>query len=529
MPTKELHFPTAGVNRRMSLRNGAGRREVYFAPWSVNVRTEDPLDRRLRGGSRPGLTLYVENDMGTTIDDIASVNTSSTSGVEEILFVLVDTTITTIEGGVGGTVATPVANLTTATPEPLVDVSQNNLVASTALPPAPGAASGFLLTGQQMVFAVTSNGITQMDPKTGSVTTLVATAGTIPTGCSFGAIYRDRLCMSGEDNAIYVSRQGDYTDWDFGAHFEDDQRALAYQLSLSADVGPLPTAMIPCKDDYMVCATARSLWVVQGDPTTGNLQRISETVGIIGSKAWVKVDSQIIFLSEDGLYTVGVDGSNLTPMTPDAVPMELRDIDLTTTTVSLGYDHDRREFHIYLRTDDGSDIHWVYETTSQALWPMSISDNHTPRAVCQCGGKLLLAGNDGYIRYVAGDTDEGAAIPSHVVLGPVRLSDPNYYGRIRSMHANIAAGSGTVNWRVVTGNTAEEAADNAKLAIEAFQISGDYSSYVSHTGAWTAGRANMAYPRPRAVWMCLWLESSAKWGYEGVIIETEPSGRWRGN
>ena len=50
MVTKELQFPS-GVNRRMSFRQEAGRRDRYFSPYSMNVRTEDSLSGRLRGGS----------------------------------------------------------------------------------------------------------------------------------------------------------------------------------------------------------------------------------------------------------------------------------------------------------------------------------------------------------------------------------------------------------------------------------------------------------------------------------------------
>lgn len=50
MGTKELIFPN-GVNRGLSIRQEVGKRDKYTSPWSLNVRTEDPLTKRLRGGS----------------------------------------------------------------------------------------------------------------------------------------------------------------------------------------------------------------------------------------------------------------------------------------------------------------------------------------------------------------------------------------------------------------------------------------------------------------------------------------------
>jgi|GEM_PF-1568011 len=49
MAIKEIRFPS-GVNRRFSFRQEVGRRDRYFCPWSLNVRTED-FQGRLRGGS----------------------------------------------------------------------------------------------------------------------------------------------------------------------------------------------------------------------------------------------------------------------------------------------------------------------------------------------------------------------------------------------------------------------------------------------------------------------------------------------
>ena len=129
---------------------------------------------------------------------------------------------------------------------------------------------------------------------------------------------------------------------------------------------------------------------------------------------------------------------------------------------------------------------------------MRLQDDHSPLVVCQNQENLLLAGSDGYVRQVGGDDDDSAAIQSHVAIGPLRMGSPGHFGRMLKMHAMLASGSGEVNWRVVTGDTAEEAADNAKTAIETFQAEGDYSSYVKASGNWIGGRAILTYPRVRA-------------------------------
>ena len=50
----QIEFPAAGVVRRFGLRSSMGGRGPYPTPWSVNVRLEDSLTNRLRGGSFTG-------------------------------------------------------------------------------------------------------------------------------------------------------------------------------------------------------------------------------------------------------------------------------------------------------------------------------------------------------------------------------------------------------------------------------------------------------------------------------------------
>jgi hypothetical protein len=98
---------------------------------------------------------------------------------------------------------------------------------------------------------------------------------------------------------------------------------------------------------------------------------------------------------------------------------------------------------------------------------------------------------------------------------------------VLNLQGVIAAGSADVNWRLVTGESAEEAAANGKAAITAALAASPYDDYVASEGTWSAGRAHMAYPRIRAIWCCLWLASEGTWAYEGVSVTTLASGRWR--
>jgi hypothetical protein len=456
----------------------------------------------MRGGSRGGLTKILAGTVGNTIADMKAIQVASASGTEELLVVLVDDTFGVLDSGT-------VAYYSGAPTEAI------------------------LVAGQQCVYAIADGGITKLDPKTGAVTALTKSAGTIPTGATLGAIYRDRLFLAGADNAVYCSAMGDYTNWDTSVDSSNTTRALPpFQLSGAAEVGDVPTALVPYADSHLLAATARGLWIIRGDPGAGGaLDNISRHIGIIVPRAWCKVERQIVFLAEDGLYHISGDGSDLLPLSREKIPEELRDIDTSETAVLMGYDSDTRAVHIYLTpvsgVPDPTTVHWLLELEGGRFWPMSLNDDHVPVAVCEYGGQLILGGSDGYVRSVGGDDDDGEDISSHVLIGPFRVGSPTDYGLMQRLTGIIADDSGSVLWRLVPGDMAEKASANGKSAISAALVGNDYSQYVNASGAWGEGRSKTSWPRARAMWACLWLASTSAWSFESAVLETVPFGRFR--
>ena len=524
MPERSLNlqFPAAGVARRLG-HEIPPRQGPYPSPWSVNVRLQDSFNRRLRGGSRDGLTKLLATDLGSDVDDMVSLQVSSANGASEYLVLLVDSTVKIVSGAPLA-VTTPVAYLTNESTNNLTDESNNQLVISTQDAPS----SGFLVVANQKVYIVTSASIFEVDPKTGKIDHLAATAGTIPTGSSFGAVYRDRLVLPGSDNAIYVSRQGDFTDWDYGAHHEDLGRPLAFQLSAASRVGDIPKAVINIRDANLILGTEDSLWRVSGDPVTGQLVQLSDSIGIVGPNCWCKSDNQIFGLSKDGIFSCALDGSNLRVVSDERIPDDLRDVNTASVDVHLGYDHDKQAIHIYLVTSGGNDTHWLFEFASGAFWPMRLNNNHAPQSVATFDNDLILAGVDGYLRKIGGNDDDGQNVASHLLVGPLKIGGGvNQLGLLTSLHGMLATGSSSVTFRIVTGNTAEEASENGKTAIQTHLAGGDYSSYVHASGTLAAGRSLTKRPRVRSMWVCIWLQSTGRWAFEGLSIGTMPFGRWK--
>jgi len=294
-------------------------------------------------------------------------------------------------------------------------------------------------------------------------------------------VYRDRAItftdvdkVLNRTNVITASRQGDSSDTALSTDVSDSARPVIFQLALADETGPDVLAVVPHKDSFMLCFTATETWVLIGDPAAGTLRRVSDKVGIVGANAWCVNHDTVYFLSSYGLYMVGADGSGLKPVSEDRVPEDLTGI--TDSGAALDYYHLDRGVYIRL-TDSPS---WFYDTVRDGFWPF--------------------------------DTSTGN---SHLLLGPFHLGgQENSYGRILNLQGNMAAGSADVTWRIVTGDTAEAAAANGKSAITAAVAGGDYSSYYSASGVWSAGRSHISYPRTRAIWCCIWLSATSAWAYE---------------
>lgn len=309
------------------------------------------------------------------------------------------------------------------------------------------------------------------------------------TGISAGdrpssIVYRDRT-LTFSDNAITASRVGDSTDITMDADISDLQRPTVFQLSHGGAEGGVVKALVPHEDQFLLCFTADETWVQQGDPLGGPRRQVSDEVGIIGADAWCIVGNTVYFLSSLGLYSVGVDGGGLEALSEDAIPEDLTGI--SDTACTLTYQHSDRGVYIH-----HTGTNWFYDVSRKQFWPFDTSK-----------------------------TD------SHVILGPIKLGRRCSYGRVDAIYGMVATGSDDIDWHIIPGETAEEAAANAKAVVVSALGGGGQSGYVRGNGTWSAGRSHSAYPRTRAMWACLWLSSTGTWAYEGVTLKIMPTGYWR--
>lgn len=347
-------------------------------------------------------------------------------------------------------------------------------------------------------------------------------------GVTAGTTYRDRLVAWGGsgDQAIYMSRQGNHSDFEFGKSVGDGGRALVFQLSEAGEVGGEPTAFVSHKDQYALAATRSSLWSIHGDPAgDGTLRCVHRQVGIVSQTAWCKAVDDVIFLARNDLYRVQASGAGLDNLTKGNIPEEMLGLS-SSDAISLGYAHNEQGVYIFL----GGCDHWFYHIPTNSFWPMEFPAGMDPLATAEVEGELLLTCADGVVRTFQVDSDDdGTAIESHLLIGPLLMDTPLTNGRLLNLQGLLGQLSEDVTWHAIVADSAEEAVANAADAIAAWQV-GDTTSaraYAAYSGTLVAGRSHICYPRVRGIWLVLWLHASGPWSYESLLIETTSSGSWR--
>jgi hypothetical protein len=346
---------------------------------------------------------------------------------------------------------------------------------------------------------------------------LELTGHTIPIAAKIVTSYKDRMILAADGTgAVYMSRAGDPDDWDFSVSDTDEDRAIGLGAATS-EIAGLPeavTAVIPHGDDYLLISSKNTFWVLRGDPGSGGvLDNLSHDVGCISRFAHCK-DPQggAFFLTNNGIY-YQPPGATVYPqkLSKVAIPQSLLTVDLEVIEPFLVYSLRYDGVFIYLAPKDKRPMEaWFFDSETAGFFPVQYPDqDHHPRSVLSykpatlAFTKTLLGGKDGFIRSLGGITDDGTAISSECVIGPIRMGLQG--GFVNELRAVLAEGSGDVDWALSTGDAAEQAMGNTPPA----------------SGTWEAGHNTI--DRPKVVGRSAYLHMSSvnQWGMESVEMKAD--------
>lgn len=202
--------------------------------------------------------------------------------------------------------------------------------------------------------------------------------------------------VKGIENVWFGSEVGNPTHWNPSATPSSGQ-AIAGNVA-SSTIGPAGdeiVAIIPLGEQSILFAGKRSLTYLTNDPSidpsTARLAVLSNTIGIVGPKAWCEgPEKSVYMLGQDGLYRLrpndfSVDRANLVSLNKlDSWFNQLR-FDLLDPV--LHYDVERRGVWLFLtRTDSPeSSTHLFYSEQTDGFFPIRLYDPEMPGVtnVCQ--------------------------------------------------------------------------------------------------------------------------------------------------
>jgi len=523
-----VQFPLKGENRRGAY---AQTEAPYTTFRAKNVRGVDPLERRVRGGSRPGLAKYVDNDFGSVITAIQPLSYIDANGdIQHDFIVICDGVVNIVSGS---TVTATVARLVTEDGDYVITEDGSYIIFASTVPSVNpiGNTNAYQTCQSEGRAYIASSTLLEYNPLTG----VVATVANAPTSEPIVFPYDGRIVLTGQDHMFYMSKQGDFTNWDFGEDYRDISVAVAGFFGEDGVIGGTITFGAPYEDRAAVIATTDDLWVIYGNPSAagdGQKKNVSRDVGIIAPQAaCITPDGLLVFLARTGLYTwqIGTE-KEPEPFSEYVIPDDLRDIDPTAKEVILKYDSKTRGVHLFLTPSSGAGEHWYLDMDHRAMWPVVFGSNtHQPLAVAvfeQSGdSEIVLGCGDGYLRVFDNDatTDDGTNIASAVMFGPFHISGQYAKtGQIVEMDADFADNSSSITWKLYVASTAEEVCDNVETDLD-----GGTTTYLDQTGTWSENHNIPNYPRSRGAWGVLWVASTGRWSFEALKLIFTQAGRLR--
>lgn len=565
----DLRWPMGGVFRRTAYQDSPPK----FSIDSLNVRPDDVIQGRERGGSRPGLGKVYSQQLG------------SGNPIRLLTDIVYDSSgrVTRLVASSNGTLYRDVSGTMTA-------VSSGTTLASDV---SLGSAS----TLQKLYICGDNTANRQLcvyDPSANTLGVASPTAGTIPTKCKLACVAADRLWLAGDDQTgvWYASRAGDPLDFDYS---EDDAQAATSATNARAGSisGEDITALITHTDDCVIFGSVSGIWSMRGNPaTSGSLVRLSDRTGVHGADSWAHDAEGYLWLwTQDGLYVMSPGcGSMPMSVSRELLPEELVNLDRDKYTVTLEYDYKARGLHLFVsREPAGTTRHyWIdikmiasgdgKSKPGASFWPMSYEDDYEPfstHSYRDPGNSLspvYLGCRDGYIRRFVPTLkqDDGTDFDSWVFLGPFFPGEHAIRdGILTHLIGELARGSGKVNWEVYAGESVEDAvytteidanedANKREASImlalpfrqsqplpgttgaaaryhaiyqypSSFSGSAAAASYSSN-GQWEAGVNTTDYPRVRASSFFLKLEratSNTAWALEKITAVMRARGRRR--
>ncbi len=536
-----IHFPKAGMDRSRALASQPSRDvgEGTYArtcQLGVNVRAFEQSGRRRRGGSRRGLSRYIDAIPGDTAWLVQHLGVVATTGgstvpVQTSQAGRIIKGLAVVQGNVywfepGGTTFTAASNQTGRSPA----LNFSGVMASTACVVDSTATT---VSGSKRFFADGVN-YAYYSPSDDTVRLWEAHSGTlpqddaaIPNKARLLTTWRSRVVAAGvigKPHALHMSRVNDPFDWDYASANNDAGQAWQGSSTSSGNPPDVITSLFSYSDDVLVIGGDTSVRLFRGDPYHGGqIDLVTNRVGMAWGSPWAMDGEGVLyfFSSTGGVYAM--DPRSNSPPVRISGPIEqlVQGVNTGTHTILLEWDdtfQELRVFVTYTATRAVTD-HYVWEKRTKAWWVDRYANTvHNPLASCILDGNrptdrvVLVGGWDGYVRFLDpnADDDDGTSIESEVIVGPLKTGNLDEIV-IDQSQAVLGEGSGAVEMEFLTGKTAEVALASDPIPVATL----------------TEGRNPTHAKRVAGHEIYVRMTSPNQWSLEQIRVRTTTKGRTR--
>lgn len=526
--TQTLDFPSAGISllraylsqRPLPMPSGEYGRTCRHA---INCRAYEPGTGRRRGGSRSGLSRWIDTPVvqGWLIQHLGVIVGSGypppggdmqTSQSGRVVTAVAISQGRLYIANAGDTSWTAVSNSTGQS----TIVNFTGLIRSTSL--------------NQKMYFVDGARYSYYDPATNTAHRWSPTNGTMPVdedGRSARLIttWRGRIVLSGlpgDAHNWFMSAVSDPLDWNYLPETFTAASPVAGTNSNLGIVGDMITCLIAYSDDRLIFGGDHSIYMMQGDPAAGGqLDLVTNSIGMAWGEPYAMDPfGAVYFVSNQcGIYRM-MPGEKPQRISQQ-IEQILRTYNTGEMTIRCMWNDADQGLHVFFTwtAAPAETTHFFWEMRSGAWWMDRFANkNHNPLCCVTFDGNLpddrvcLLGSWDGVVRYFdsAATTDDGKKIESSVVIGPISTKDLDDLV-FKEIQAVLGEESGDVTYEVYVGPTAEIALTRDPVK----------------TGTWTAGRGTTSPVRRAGRALYVRLSSDEPWAMEQIRAVVAGTGRVR--
>jgi hypothetical protein len=360
--------------------------------------------------------------------------------------------------------------------------------------------------------------------------------GTMPDRAYLVALSGGRLVLSGNPAAAHqCPTSAAANPWDWNIYRTTADRACLIGTGPSGTIGDTVRTLIPARDGQLIIGCANSTHILIGNPAYGGQMVDINGIGIFGPKSWCfDANGMFYFWGTGGIYRIAKDASQVECLTAVSLPDLVADTGANPTThrIEMGYDTVRLgiKITVTLIADGTSTNYWMDLKTEgvfldthsilHGVYSQLYLDAHNPTLK-----GLLFGCADGYIRVHDDEAtdDDGVAISSHVMFGPLPLAEDGRDGSVEAFDLILAGGaSGSL---ADSGNATLQvwAEDTAEGVVESVSAGTNPKLVMTFAGP---GRARGAKRRRgvRGAYAGIKI-SGTSWGMEKLILDGGAPGR----